>query len=356
MPSLRASPVFVLAVLLTLALAGFNGLMVVSMAMRVDALLPGPFAQMGHFTERQHRTHDLTFAFIFVPTVIGILAQLRRPSMNVAGQLMAVIPAIGLVLTLLLTLVLWSNINVLQPPWVTVGVGALIATVLHPTWRGFFRSFSVGRINWVLLAFVVVAAVPLLVFASTSIRLQGTVPDDHARAGHYGFMAAFAFTVIGVGLLTSLRPDGWRLTAWVAGLLPVLLGITSAVYADIASSLGLAWALAATAWGIGFVAASELTQRAQPTEETRRVADFPPEASAARNREETAGTPRWVKLGAIIALAAGLLLLVLLLLQGGHGPGRHGAPAATQGVDGVAQVLSVTMKGIALEPRVSLAP
>ncbi len=263
MHSLRASPGFAVALLLTLVAAGFNGLMVGLMALRLDFLLPGPFARMAHFTELHHRVHDLTFAFLFVPAIVGIIAQLRRPSKNVAGMLMALIPSVGLLLTLLLTLVLTSNARVLQPPWVTVMVAALLAALLHPAERAFFRSFRVSRVNWVMLTLVVIAAVPLLGFSVTNIDLQGTVTDEHAAAGHYGFMAAFGFTVIGVGLLASLRPDGWRLSAWVAGLLPVLLGVTSVVYPDASSSLDLVWAVAAMAWGAAFVAAAELTKEAE---------------------------------------------------------------------------------------------
>ena len=264
--SLRASPGFALALLITLAAAGFNGLMVGLTALRLEILLPGIFAEMGHFTEPRHRIHDLAFAFLFVPAIVGVLAQLRRPSRNVAGMLMALIPLVGLLLAVLLTVVLYGNFRTLQPPWLTVMAGALMATVLHPAGRHFLRSFSVTRVNRVLVALVAVAAVPLLVFASANIVLQGTVPDDHAAAGHYGFVAAFAVTVIGVGLLASLRPDGWRLTAWVAGLLPALLGVSSLVYPDATSSLGPVWALAAIGWGAAFVATAERTRRtAVPT-------------------------------------------------------------------------------------------
>lgn len=140
---------------------------------------------------------------------------------------------------------------------------ALVATILHPAGRHFFRSFRGECANRVMLGLVAVAAVPLLVRAATNIRLQGTVTDDHAGLGHYGFMAAFGFTVIGVGLLASLRPDGWRVTAWVAGLLPAMLGVTSMIYPEASSSLGLVWALAAIAWGAVFVAAAELTKGAK---------------------------------------------------------------------------------------------
>lgn len=257
--SLRAAPGFALALLITLGAAAFNGL-----AVFAPALIGGVVDMSNmHFVGASHRTHDLTFGFLFVPAVVGVLAQFRRPSKNIAAQVMALIPSAALLLTLLLTVVLTNNTGVLQPPWVTVTAAALVATVLHPAGRDFFRSFRGERANRVMLGLVAVAAVPLLVLAATNIGLQGTVTDDHAGLGHYGFMAAFGFTVIGVGLLASLRPDGWRLTAWVAGLLPTMLGVTSMMYPEARSSLGLVWALAAIAWGAGFVTAAELTRDAK---------------------------------------------------------------------------------------------
>ena len=257
---LRTSPLFAVTLMLTLAMAAFNGVMVALMAVGLGDLLPGMFAQMTHFTEPHHRTHDLAFGFLFLPAVVGVLAQFRRPSQNTAGMLMALIPTGALLLTLILTLALMGNANVLQPPWVTVAAGALVATGLHPAGRDFFRSFHLDRANPIMLGLVVVAAGPLLVYAATNIRLQGTVTDDHAVMGHYGFMAALGFTVIATGLLASLRPGGWRPVAWATGLLPTLLGITSVIYPDATSSLGLPWALAAMAWGVAFVAMAELAR------------------------------------------------------------------------------------------------
>ncbi len=48
------------------------------------------------------------------------------------------------------------------------------------------------------MAALVLAAAPLIVFASTNIGLQSTGVDDHAAAGHYGFVTAFS-TIIGMG-------------------------------------------------------------------------------------------------------------------------------------------------------------
>lgn len=257
--SLRASPLFGLALLLTLVAAGFNGLMVFLMMLEVD--LPGAFGQMTHFQEPHHRIHDLTFGFLFIPAIVGILAQVRRPLENVAGQMMALIPTMSLLMVLLIS-ALAGNTRMLQPPWVTVGAAALIALGLHPAGRGFFSSFRVPRANRMMASLVVVAAVPLLLFAATNLRLQVSVADDHAAAGHYGFMAAFSLTIIGVGLLASLRPDGWRLTAWVVGLLPALLGLVSLIY-PVTSSLSLPWALAAIALGSGFVVTAERSRHAE---------------------------------------------------------------------------------------------
>jgi hypothetical protein len=224
----------------------------------VMVLQPG-FMGMAHFSGTDHRIHDLTYALLFTTAVVGILAQLRRPSKNVAGMLMALIPWVALLLAAVLST---SAGVVLSAERLLVAVGTVTVALLHPAERYFFRSFAVARINWVLLTLVGIAAVPLIAFAATNIDLQRTVSDEHAGMGHYGFMAAFSFTVIGVGLVASLRPDGWRLTAWVAGLLPALLGLASVLY-PVTSSLSLPWPLAAIAWGAAFVAAAELTERAK---------------------------------------------------------------------------------------------
>lgn len=50
------------------------------------------------------------------------------------------------------------------------------------------------------------------------------------------------------------------------------------------------------------------------------------------DHESRAGMPRWVKMSAIVAVLLAVLVVVVMLLSGGeHGPGRHlsaGLPAA----------------------------
>jgi hypothetical protein len=262
----RQRPLFTLVVLVTLGLFGFLGVVVVGGLLGLNAAAQA----MGHFSSLSHRIHDLTFGFLLGTAAVGMLAQLRTPSKNVAGQLMALIPWVGLALVFPLT-----------EYWVAPGAGFVIvataifggltlgATMLHPTGRHLFISFRTSRVNRVMLALAIIAAVPLLAVAFTNIGLQktGAGGKEHFDLGHYGFMAAFSFTVIGVALLASLRPEGWRLTAWVAGPLPALLGLASLAYPDVDSGLRLVWAVAAIAWGVVFVAAAELSKEAKgPTQ------------------------------------------------------------------------------------------
>lgn len=76
-------------------------------------------------------------------------------------------------------------------------------------------------------------------------------------------MAALAYTIIGVGLLASLRPVGWRFPALVAALLAAVLGGTSLIYPDAASSLDTGWALAAIGWATAFAGLAVRTDDAQ---------------------------------------------------------------------------------------------
>jgi hypothetical protein len=55
------------------------------------------------------------------------------------------------------------------------------------------------------------------------------------------------------------------------------------------------------------------------------MVDPPDDADTPLDRELPAGTPRWVKVFAAIALVVVVLFVVVLLVRGGdHGPGRHG--------------------------------
>lgn len=238
---------FSAAVWASLLLAGSFGLMVLAMQLGLLA--------MSHFTEHHHRIHDLTFALLVGTSVVGMAAQVRAPDRNIAGQLMSLVPFAALLLAAAL-----SNAAVLSPPWLLVGAATVLALMFHPIGDP-FRAFARSRIDPTMLGLVAVASVPLLAFAGTNVGLQRAGPSDHALLGHFGYMAALSFSVIGTGLLASARPAGWRLVASVAGGSPIALGLASLAFPDVSSALATEWAVAATVWGLTFIATAEIRQR-----------------------------------------------------------------------------------------------
>lgn len=248
-------PIFAFYVAATLIVATIIGLIT------VDVIDLG----MQHFGEASHRTHDVAYGALFTTVVLGVLVQLRRPEHNVAGMVMALVPSASL----LLAAVLVDDIDRVFEfnPLRYAAALAAVTALLHPSGRAFFRSFRLTAANWPMLAVVGVGAIPLLALASTNIGLQRGVTDMHRFMGHYGFMAALAYTTIGIGILAGLRPVGWRLTAWAAAALATVLGVTSLLYPAAASSLRTGWALAAIAWAVAVVVVALRSEDA-PTRET----------------------------------------------------------------------------------------
>lgn len=225
-----------------------------------------------------HRVHIFVFGLMLWTAAAGLLAQLRAPRRNVAGQWMALIPWVGLLVALLL--------SELTEPLPIVGIFGgltLVATILHPAGRNLVGSFDAARASRVLLALAIVAAVPLVAFAATQIGLQTgaiepahahdhggadheAIHEEHVKAGHFAGTAAFTFILVGVAVLASLRQRGWWLPAWIAGLAAVVFGVSSLAYPEAASAADPLWSAAAVLWGVAFVAAAELTQdEATPT-------------------------------------------------------------------------------------------
>lgn len=313
MTSLRSSPAFSLVVLLTLGLFGLLGVLLLFPDLIggiVGPSLAGHISQ--HFRQPHHRMHDLTFTFLLGTSALGMLAQLRAPTRNGAGQLMALISWGALLLVSTLT-----NSWVFAPLPLFAAL-TLLAATLHPTGRDLIRSVAVSRVNRVMLALVVIAAVPLITFAFGNVGLQQTAANDHAALGHYGFMSAFSLTAIGVGLLASFRPDGWRPTAWVAGALPALLGLASLLVPDGESDLSVIWAVAAISWGITFVVVAEsvrLGDYALPNGAVGKSPGDPPSVAPTR----VSRTRAWAYLSGLVFVALALLIAGLHLAGGGAG-------------------------------------
>jgi hypothetical protein len=243
--------VFSIVVIVTLGLFAFFAV-VVAQPSFIGGIAGDPSGgHIGeHFREPHHRIHDLAFGFLLGTTAVGMLVQVRAPAKNVAGQLMAAIPILGLLLVAIV-----SDRRVLSVPWVAVGAPTIVATLLHPD---LFRSGRMVRLSRPMIVLVAVAALPLLAFVLNNIGLQRDGSSDHAALGHYGYMAAFGITIVGLGVVSSLRLAGWRLAAWATGSLAALLGIASLAFPDIEGRLAMEGALAAIAWGAAYISVAEL--------------------------------------------------------------------------------------------------
>lgn len=221
-----------------------------------------------------HLVHEMGFALVLWPVVLGMLAQLRSPGKHLAGQLMALLPFAVLLVAFAVT-DYWRPLPIVA----IFGSIVLVATLLHPAGRDLVTSFETGQASTLLLVLLVVAAIPLVAFAVTQAGLQtGTVDqgdhdhgegaahdevhEEHVEAGHFTLMVAFGLTSLGLGLLASLRPPGWWLPACYTGVAVAFFGAVGIAYPELASSTGQMWGGAAIGWGVAFVAAAAFTRDA----------------------------------------------------------------------------------------------
>lgn len=223
------------------------------------------------FLEIAHRLHEVAFAVVFWPILVGLLIQLRWPKRYLAGIYMALIGLAAILLAFAVTNY-WDPVMIL----VFLGVPTVLATVLHPAGRELIGVFSSARINRVLLVLTVIAAVPLLAFSANQIGLQtGAIEPahDHAGAGHdeevheahiefghFTIVVGLLLGVIGLGLLASLQPPGATIAAWVAGLMVAVYAMAGLLAPEAASNPGLLWNLAAVVWAVVFVGSARVLE------------------------------------------------------------------------------------------------
>lgn len=147
------------------------------------------------------------------------------------------------------------------PILIGVLVISVLAFVAHPSSMG-ERLRSVAGPSRLLGGLVLVAAVPLVIYGTNSIRthLASGSADPHYEFGHWIAMGVFAFVVVAIAAVAASRVSGWRLNAWSAGLLVAILGFASLVHTA-ASQLDTVWAVLALVWGAAFIVVAELEAR-----------------------------------------------------------------------------------------------
>jgi hypothetical protein len=255
-----------------------------------------PYVILGWFLEEgavSHRVHLIIFGWAFVLSFVGLLAHLRRPQTKVT-QMYQVLITIGF---LLATTVLVDRLIDLFVVLFLVIPPLLV--ILHPNRSALLRPrINVSR---TLLALALVAVVPLLADSFVQIRIglsaarvapevfdqledldddiseeeferelnaaARRATDSRQEAeevvhfGHWSAMGAFNLILAGLAIVAALRPPGWRLPAWSAGLSAVLFGLASVANPGDASALNGYWSVLAIAWGVGFILVAEVTRR-----------------------------------------------------------------------------------------------
>ncbi|WP_224336349.1 hypothetical protein [Haloprofundus halobius] len=200
-----------------------------------------------------HHLHDLALVTMLWTVVAGLLVQLYEPERRVAGIQQA-----------LLVNVVITGANVLTgfffPPALLLGGLLLAAFALHPAGRDVLRVRTTGSVSHVLVGLVVLAAIPLTVYAADQYALQAS-GDVHAQLGHYADMVTYSLLVLLLGLLASVKPVGWRIPLWSTAGLVGVFGATSVLHPALASSVGPIWGGLAMLWATGFVAAGEVSHR-----------------------------------------------------------------------------------------------
>jgi len=255
-----------------------------------------PYALLGWFIEEatiSHRVHLISFGWIFVLSFVALLAQVRRPETKVA-QMYQVLIAIELLAVT--TIIVDQSID---PIVIMFMILPPVLFALHPNRTELLRPSI--QVNKTLMALAVLAAIPLVFYASVQFRIgleatriAGPIFEDlenrpnlsedeferelnaatrratdspekaeeAAHHFHWSAMGAFGLIIGALAYVSALRPNGWRLTAWSAGLSAILFGAASIANQGDASALNGYWSVLAIAWGIGFILVAEVTRRA----------------------------------------------------------------------------------------------
>ena len=206
-----------------------------------------------------HRVHHVGAVLFIGMLVAGLLAQLRAPERNIAAFQQAVMCVLAIQIT---NLIMGNpdnhggNTGFLDPAFLIFLVPVVILVALHPSRSAVFRGG--GGMSRTLPAITLAAAVPLAWYGIQHGLVQRhswpPLADPHHQK--WFMMAFLAFSMLLVGLVASIRAEGWWLPAWSTGIAAVALGMVSMLYPDLASSLGLIGGGVSVIGGAAFVAAA----------------------------------------------------------------------------------------------------
>jgi hypothetical protein len=227
-----------------LRLGVFVGSSVLLAGMTLLLLLPNVAPPLVADWGGPHFIHDLAFTLFAVMLLGGLLAQVGATRHRVGAMLVTLAFPAGFVV-----IGMPATGFVFEPPIIML-VLAGIATASHPASRDLLRP-TADR-DPVTLGLAVVWGLPAVVYALGQFSVQRSAPtaDPHAEFGHWAGMGVIALLVPLLAAVAARRPTGWGLAAGVAVGSAIVLGLGSVAFADLPSSFGVGWGLAALVWGV----------------------------------------------------------------------------------------------------------
>ncbi len=202
-----------------------------------------------------HAVHNAVVAsLLLVLSAPPAIAVARAPGR--ALRSLMILAAVGV--AGLATMAMSLTLDPFTLPFV-VAIGVLWAIV--PSRDG---TVPAGRPSLIMLALVIVAAAPLIVYASGQAEQQRMdQSSEHAAFFHWVETSFYAVAILLLGFLAALRPSAFRMAAWQGGLALAILGGASVLLGQHASALPEPWGWAAVAGGAIFVAIAEWNARDQ---------------------------------------------------------------------------------------------
>ncbi|MDQ6711617.1 MAG: hypothetical protein M3Z28_00285, partial [Candidatus Dormibacteraeota bacterium] len=182
---------------------------------------------------------------------VGLLVQLRSPARKIAGVQQAVLG----ILAFLITALIGGRQEPLQESLLFLAAMAILVT-LHPARQEFLKPGA--RLSPAMAAISVLGAIPAIGYAvSMLVQARQFVGPPH-HADRFAEMAAAAIAIVLVGMLASLKSQGWRIAAWSAGAASIVVGMASVVFPDAPGAVGRVWGTLAVGAGVLFLVLAEL--------------------------------------------------------------------------------------------------
>jgi hypothetical protein len=238
------------SLMFVLVLTESLGLLSIEVRGSPDDPAPSPEARAGAAAPGE-AVHAAGAAGVLIIIASGLIVLLIRPER--AGSAYQVLAASGgMVAT---TGIVGNPDNFggqagpLDPAFLVLAAPAIVAGVAARPWRAQPEEKVPRRL---LIGLSVFAAIPAAYYGIEQGLIQrNTYPpaaDPHHQAHWYAMSVAGFVTVLVVAVAATAR-KGWRVSAASGGFAAIMVGATSIISSEAASSLRLVWGPAALLWG-----------------------------------------------------------------------------------------------------------